>query len=112
MFIFGLFIQVGILWFLITLYSNSTNSSTSLRETWIVILGVAIVGILSRLLLGGILSPLLLGILPLVALYFLVDKVCGLSQRNTIKICAWYLLISILINIMNYILTTPVSAGT
>jgi|AntAceMinimDraft_12_1070368.scaffolds.fasta_scaffold02818_2 hypothetical protein len=110
MFIFSLFLQVGILWFLITLYSNSTNSSTSLRETWIVVLGVATIGIVARFLLGGILGPFV-GIINLIALYVLVDKVCGLPQRNTIKICAWYVLVSILVNIVSSILATPVTAA-
>lgn len=96
--IFSLFIQVGILWFLITLFTGSRNSSQSLRETWIVIIGMMIIGILSRLLLGGILGPLLI-LVDIVTLYFLVDKVCEESQKTTIKICAWYFGLSLLIGL-------------
>lgn len=108
MFMFGLFLQVGILWFLITLYSGSTNSSSSLRETWIVLIGMAIVGIVSRLLLQDILG-VFTGIISIVALYFLVDKVCGLARKNTIKICVWYFLISFFVSIVGRILATPVN---
>lgn len=107
MYIFSFFIQVGVLWFLITLYSGSHNSSASLRETWIVIIGVAIVSMLSRMLLGGVIGPLA-GLVSLAALYVLVDKVCGLSRRNTIKICVWYLAVMILVRIVGSVLSTPV----
>ncbi|HEY1121685.1 MAG TPA: hypothetical protein VGE67_08800, partial [Haloferula sp.] len=55
--VFGTFLQVGILWFLITLFTRSTSSSQSLTETWIVVIGMLIVSFLTRLLLGAILGP-------------------------------------------------------
>jgi hypothetical protein len=93
--VIGIFLQVGILWFLITLFTRSTSSSQSLNETWIVVIGMLIVSFLSRLLLGGILGPFT-AIIEVAALYLLVDKVCGTSRKVTIKICAWYLGISFL----------------
>ena len=105
--IINIFLQVGVLWFLITFYSRSTNSSSTLRETWIVVIGMLIVGLFSRLLLGGILGPFT-GILSLIALYFLVDKICGLSRKITIKICVFYVVIMILFGIVGRILAMPV----
>jgi uncharacterized membrane protein YuzA (DUF378 family) len=72
---------VGILWFLITLFTGSTDSSRSLRETWIVIIGMLIVGLLARFMLAALLGDLeiLIDIVALLidiaALYVLVDKV-------------------------------------
>ena len=91
----GTFLQVGILWFIITLFTRSTNSSQSLNETWIVVIGMLIVSFLSRLLLGAILGPFTV-IVEIAALYLLVDKVCGTSRKVTVKICAWYLGVSFL----------------
>ena len=105
--IVNLFLQIGVLWFLITFYSRSTNSSSTLRETWIVVIGMLIVGLFSRLLLGGILGPFT-GIPSLIALYILVDKVCGLSRKVTIKICVIYVVIMVLFGIIGRILATPV----
>ncbi|MCW1883658.1 hypothetical protein OKA04_02890 [Luteolibacter flavescens] len=96
--VIGLFLQVGILWFLITLFTGSTSSSRSLTETWIVVIGMLIVSFLVRLLLGGILGPFTF-VIEIAALYLLVDKVCGTRRNVTIRICAWYLGISFLFSL-------------
>jgi len=96
--IFGTFLSVGILWFLITLFTRSTSSSKSLNETWIVVFGMLIVSFLSRLLLGGLLGPFTI-IVNIAALYLLVDKVCDTDRRTTIKICVWYFGLSLLIGL-------------
>jgi hypothetical protein len=69
--------------------------------------GMIIVGFFSRLLLGGILGPFT-GIISLIALYFLVDKICDLNRKITIKICIFYVVIMILFGIAGHILTMPV----
>lgn len=99
--LFGLFLQVGILWFLITLFTGSTNSDQSLRETWIVVIGMLIVGLLTRFLLPGVLgfASVLINV---VALYVLVDKVCGASRKATIRICVWYFGITFLIWLVGF----------
>lgn len=97
--VFGTFLQVGILWFLITLFTRSTSSSQSLTETWIVVIGMLIVSFLTSLLLGAILGPFTL-LINIAALYILVDKVCGTSRKVTIRICAWYLGISFLFGLL------------
>ena len=107
MFIAHLFIQVAVLWCLIAIYSGSSGSSSSVQhESWVVIIGVAIVGIVSRLLLAGILGPFT-DVIPLIALYFLVDKVCDLGRDKTIKICSFYVVIMIMLGIVGHILATP-----
>ena len=102
--LFGIFLQVGILWFLITFFTRSTNSRTSLNETWIVIFGMMIVGLLSRYFLNALLGPFVFFV-NVAALYFLVDKVCGASRSATIRICVWYFVISILISVILAVLT-------
>lgn len=91
--VFGTFLQVGILWFLITLFTGQTNASVSLTETWIVMIGMMIVGVLTRLLLAPFLGPFVV-LIDAGALYLLVDKVCGTARKTTLKICGWYLGIS------------------
>lgn len=98
--VFGLFFQVGILWLLITIFTESTNSSQSLRETWIVIIGMMMVGTLNRWLLYAHLGFFTV-VLEIAALYNLIDKVCGVSQKATLKICGWYLGLSILVGFVS-----------
>lgn len=98
MYVFGTFLSVGILWFLITLFTRSTSSSRSQTEAWIVVIGMLIVGILTRLLLGRILGPFTV-VINIVALYLLVDKICGASQKVTLRICVWYFGLTFLINL-------------
>ncbi len=107
---FGIFIQVGVLWFLITLYSRSSSSSTALRETWIVVIGMLAVSLLCRFFLSNLLGPFV-GLPSLIALYFLVDKVCGLSRAVTIKICVIYVAVMIFIGLVFGLLTMPVTTG-
>ena len=101
--IIELFFQVGILWLLITIFTNSVDSSRSLRETWIVIIGMMLFGLISRWFLADLLG-VFTGLLDLVALYFLIDKVCGQSRKVTLKICGWYLGISILIGLFSFLI--------
>jgi hypothetical protein len=100
----GLLFNVGILWFLITLFTRQTNSTVSLGETWMVIIGAMVVGIVSRLLLGGVLGPFVV-IIDIIALYFLVDKVCGTPKQTTFKICGWYLGISFFSGLVAFFLS-------
>jgi hypothetical protein len=96
--VIGLFLQVGILWFLITLFTQSTNANQSLNETWIVVFGMLIVGFVSRLFLSAFLGPFTV-LVDVAALYLLVDKVCGTNRKTTIRICVWYFGISFLIGL-------------
>ena len=52
----GVFISVATLWFLITLFTRSTSSSQSLTETWIVVIGMLIIGMLTKWLLADLLG--------------------------------------------------------
>lgn len=91
----GLFLQTGILWLLITLFTRSTDSQQTLNETRIVIFAMLAVGFVTKFLLRPYLGPFSL-LVDVAALYWLVDKVCGNSRNITFKICLWYFLISIL----------------
>lgn len=98
----GTFLHLGILWFLITLFTDSTNAEQSYRETSIVIFGVMTIGVFFQLFLG---SSLLAIPVQLGALYYLVDWACGCDRRITLKICGWYLAASLTINIVIRYLT-------
>ena len=101
--IFGTFISVAVLWFLITLFTRSTSSSRNLNEAWIVVIGMLIVRFVLRHLLGGVLGLFTI-VLEIGALYLLVDKICGTSRATTIRICVWYFVVSFLINLFFYII--------
>lgn len=73
-------------------------------------IGVMIVSFVARLVLGGVLGPFV-GLINIVALYYLVDKVCGLSQSATKKICIWYVVSLVVLGILGSILSTPVDSN-
>ena len=104
MYLFNLAISIGILWFLITFFTGSTNSSHSFNLAWIVIFGMLIVGLITKILLSGIIGPFT-AVVDIAALYILVDKVCGTPQKVTLKICAWYLGISIVLALFVAVMT-------
>ena len=99
-------LDLGILWFLIGVFTGSIDANQSYRETWIVIFGVMIVGMVFRSLLGDSLRPLAT-LFQLVALYYLVDWSCGTDRRTTLKICGWYLVASVFMRTAFYFLTRP-----
>lgn len=103
MMLIGPLISAAILWFLITLFTRSTNSSQTQNETMIVVIGMAIVGILTRWFLSDFLGVFVV-VVNIVALYVLVDKVCGASRAATIRICAWYFGLSFLINLFFHLM--------
>lgn len=99
-----IFLHVGVLWFLIAFFTRSNDSKQSLREASIVVFGIFFVRLATILLqLRGSLSPLAL-VIEIAALYLLVDKVCGCSLRTTVKICGWYIGISILFAVISSLL--------
>lgn len=102
----GTLLDLGILWFLIVVFTGSIDADQSYRETWIVIFGVMIVGMAFRSLLGDSLRPLATPF-QLVALYYLVDWSCGTDRRTTLKICGWYLVASVAMSTAFYFLTRP-----
>jgi hypothetical protein len=100
------FVQLGFLWFLISLFTESSNPGQSLRETWIVIFGTAIINVLGQLLLGSILGPFA-GLIAVVALYFLVLKVCGTDRRSALNICGWFFGILVVLD-LGFLLITHI----
>ena len=102
----GTFLDLGILWSLIVLFTGSIDEEQSYRETWIVIFGVMIVGIVFRSVLSESLRPLATPF-QLVALYYLVDWSCGTDRKTTLKICGWYLVASLATGTASYFLTPP-----
>jgi hypothetical protein len=102
----GTSLDIGILWFLIVLFTGSIDADQSYRKTCIVIFGVMIVGLVFRSLLGDSLQPVATP-LQLVALFYLVDWSCGTDRRTTLKICGWYLVASVAISVGFYFLSRP-----
>lgn len=98
MYLIGIVLQVSVLWFLITLFTGQRNSTQSFRESFVIILAALIVNVLTRIFLGGLLGPLTL-LIDFAVLYFLVDKLCGTTRKVTLKICGWYVGISLLISL-------------
>jgi len=96
--IFSIFISLALLWFLVTLFTRSTNSSQTLTESWIIVIGMLIVNLLSKLFLYHFLGIFTL-VVNIIALYFLVDKICGTPKSITIRICAWYFGLTFVMNL-------------
>jgi len=105
MFITSLIIPAAILWFLITFFTRSTNASQTQTEALIVVSGMLVVRLVTRFFLAGFLGIFVV-VVNIVVLYVLVDKVCGTSRAVTIRICAWYFGISILINLFFVLLAS------
>lgn len=103
MFVIATMLKVGILWFLITLFTRSNDSKQSFNETLIVIFGMMLVGILSRIFLVPLIGYFTV-LIEIAALYFLVDFACGHSRKVTLKICGWYLVIGILLSLFGAIM--------
>jgi len=95
---FGTFLDLGILWFLITLFTGSIDSERSFREAWIVAFGVKIIGFVCHAILDKAWAPLSV-VVELGVLYFLVERVCETERRATLKICGWYLAICLALGI-------------
>jgi len=99
----GTFLSVAVLWVLIYIFTDCSDSSQSFGEAWIVVIGLRIARYFSALLLDGLLGPFSV-VINIVALYLLVAIVCGTTWKITIKICAWYLGMSYLVGILSLLL--------
>jgi hypothetical protein len=100
----GTFINLGVLWFLNTLFTGSIDAERSYRETWIVWFGVALAGLVGRGILGDSLGPHAF-IIQTVALYFLVGWCCDTERRVTLKITGWYFVLSAALSLVFYLLS-------
>lgn len=94
---FSFALQLGLLWFLITLFTRQTDSRQSFRES-LIVLGLYLLGsIVLKVLAAVIAIPGWLVIVPQIGLlYLLLDKVCGNATGVTIRICAWFFGLSLL----------------
>jgi hypothetical protein len=99
----GIFLSGAILWFLITLFTDSLDSEESFTETSIVVIGMIGAGIITHLILvmvgvpfGGIIKT---GVQALVV-YFLVLKICGTDRKTSVKVVVWFFGISFVMNLV------------
>ena len=97
----GTLLDLGLLWFLVVLFTDSTDADQSYREAWIVIIGVMAVGLVFAAVVGDWLASLF----QVIALYFLVGWSCGTDRRTTLKICGWYLAVTLSFETAAYLLT-------
>lgn len=102
---FGIFISVGLLWILLLIYSPTTDANQSRIETWSVVLAMQILRIIGGFVLIPFIGPLFIFV-EVVALYFLVTKICDLDRSRTLRICFWYLGILFLLGLFMQILAT------
>ncbi len=102
----GTFIDIAILWLIIVIFTESSDSEQSFRDTWIVLFGVGMVGLVFQLILGASLRFLALPIEG-IALYLLVEWSCGTERKVTLKICGWYVVVSAVFKLAGYYLTRP-----
>ncbi len=91
-------ISASLLWLLLTLFSRSQNSSQNLTESWIVIFAMLIIDWVLRLTVAPFIGSFT-ALIHMVALYFVIAKVCDLDRGRTIRICVWYFLISFLMKL-------------
>ena len=106
MFTTGTFLDFAVLWFLIAIFTESSESEESVRDTWIVVFGVGMAGMVSQWILGDSLRLLALPIEG-ITLYCLVEWSWGTERKITLKICGWYLGTSAVLKLAIYYLTLP-----
>ncbi len=104
---------LALLWVLIVVITGSRDNEQSYREALICTLGLAVI---SMIFTWCIPSPFNLLCFPvqLVALYFLVDRVCECSVSTTWRIIIWYAVLSLLFwllfEVISHFLRQPVDA--
>ena len=105
--LFGLAIQIGLLWFFITYFMRATDPQASGRSAIIVIAIVGAANLLMaftiRLWIGGFTT-----IISLVVLYFAVAWICETNRRTTLWIIGSYVVASIVIEIGIRLAFTPI----
>lgn len=94
----NIWIELGLLWWLITYFTGSLDAGESYREAWIVIFGVMLVSLVANAALGeaGGIFALPLKVL---ALYYLIGWACDTDRKTTRRICGWYLLGSLAVRL-------------
>ena len=88
-----------LLWVLILYFTRSLDNKQSFREAFICTLGLAVI---SMIFTWFVPFPLNLLRFPvqMVALYFLIDRVCECSFATTWRIVIWYVVISVTFAVM------------
>ena len=94
----GTIFDLALLWFLIVYFTGSISSEHSYRETWIVVFGTKIVGLVSSFALPDGFRELA-AVAQLITLFYLVGWTCGTDGRTTLKICGWYLALGLILQI-------------
>jgi hypothetical protein len=95
--------SLPLLWVLIVYFTRSLDNKQSFREAFICTLGLAVI---SMIFAWFVFVPFNLLRFPvqMVALYFLIDRVCECSVATTWRIVIWYLVISVTFGVLFYLL--------
>ena len=112
-FILQHFSPLLLLWVLIVIFTGSRDDEQSYREALICTVGLAVISMVFAWLVP---SPFNLLRFPvqLVALYFLVDRVCECSVATIWRIIIWYVVLSVLFWLLfeafSHFISQPVDA--
>ena len=99
----GIFLNLGVLWVIVILFTESTDAERSYLEVWVVIFGVLLAGLFATFLLPSGFE--VLGVVAqAIALFFLVEWSCGTDRRATWKICGTYLVTCVVLHVTGRIL--------
>ena len=110
-FILQHFLPLGLVWVLIVIFTGSRDEDQSYREALICASGLAVISMIFAWFLPDQITLLRYPI-QVIALFFLVDRVCECSRATTWRITIWYVVISlfflIAMNVISDILRQPV----
>lgn len=88
------FVPLGLIWVLIVIFTGSRDSDQSYREALICASGLAVISMIFAWVVPAPYNLLRYPV-QLVALFFLVDRVCECSRSVTWRILIWYVVISV-----------------
>ncbi len=91
-FILQHFLPLGLVWVLIVIFTGSRDEDQSYREALICASGLAVISMIFAWFLPDQITLLRYPI-QVIALFFLVDRVCECSRATTWRITIWYVVI-------------------
>lgn len=110
-FILQHFFPIGLVWILITIFTGSRDEDQSYREALICTCGLAAISMIFSWFLPEQFALLRYPI-QVIALFFLVERVCESSRATTWRIIIWYVVISLIyllaVNVITDFLRQPV----
>jgi hypothetical protein len=108
-FLFSHLSPLLLVWLLIVIFTGSRDSEQSYREALICTIGLAVISIIFSFFVP---YPYKLIRFPLqvVALYFLIDRICGCSIATTWRIIIWYVVLTLVFGVLFYFFRQSLAA--